>query len=187
MAALATAAALTLTACGGGTNMPVGPGPMGPSQTPSGSPAFISVSPGGGAMGVPMGITPELHWGIGMSAGMEQFVDLHLGDVSGPVVPMSCAWSTDQTTLGCTPSSPLQGGTQYTMHVGGGMTGAHGQVIDMDQYGPGFGGQWVTSAGQPGGGHHGGAHHGGHPWGGLGPGWQHANGSYGMAFTFTTA
>jgi hypothetical protein len=137
-------------------------------------------------MGVPVGTTLELHWGIGMSAGMEQFVDLHLGDVSGPVVPMSYAWSTDQTTLVCNPS-PLQGRTQYTVHVGGGMTGVNGQVIDMDQHGPGFGGQWITSAGQPGGGHHGGAHHGGHPWGGLGPGWQHANGSYGMAFTFTTS
>ena len=131
-------------------------------------------------MGVPVGTTLELHWGIGMGAGMEQFVDLHMGDVSGPVVPMSCAWSTDRTTLGCTPSSPLQGGTQYTMHVGGGMTGAAGQVIDMDQYGPGFGGQWIQGGMM-------GAGHGGTAWGMMGAGWRYSNGSFGMAFTFTTS
>ena len=29
--------------------------------------------------------------------------------------------------------------------------------------------------------------HGGMAWGMMGGGWQHCNGAYGMAFTFTTA
>jgi len=179
MAVLATGAALTLAACGGGTDMPMGPGPMEPRQTPVASPAFTSVSPGGGAMGVPVATTLELHWGIAMSAGMEQFVDLHMGDLVGPPVPMSCTWSGDQTTLVCTPSSPLQPGTQYTVHVGGGMTGAGGQAIDLDQHGPGFGGQWIQGGMM-------GTGHGGSAWGMMGAGWRHSNGAFGMAFTFTT-
>ena len=126
-----------------------------------------------------------------MGVGMEQFLDLHQGGLEGPVVPTTHTWSGDRTTLICTPVGPLAPGTQYTIHLGGGMVDVDGQPIDMDHYGPAFGGQWITGAGQPGSGgpggwHHGGAHHGGQPWGGLGRGWQHANGSYGMAFTFTT-
>jgi hypothetical protein len=110
---------------------------------------------------------------------MEQYVDLHMGDLSGPLVPMGCAWSANQTTLVCTPLSPLQPGTRYTIHVGGGMVDANGQVIDMDTYGPALGGQWVQGGMM-------GAGHGGTAWGMMGAGWHHSNGAYGMAFTFTT-
>jgi hypothetical protein len=127
-----------------------------------------------------MGTPLEFHWGTAMGAGMEQFVDLHMGDLSGSVVPMSCAWSGDQTTLVCTPSSPLQPGTQYTVHLGGGMVDVNGQLIDMDMYGLGFGGQWIQGGMM-------GTGHGGTAWGMMGGGWRHSNGAYGMAFTFTTA
>ena len=43
-----------------------------------------------------------------------------------------------------------------------------------------MGGQWITG-GMMGGSHAGGA------WGMMGPGWRNSNGSYGMAFSFTTA
>jgi hypothetical protein len=131
-------------------------------------------------MGVPVGIPLEFHWGTAMGAGMEQFVDLHMGDLARPVVPMSCAWSEGQTTLVCTPSSPLQPGTQYSVHVGGGMVDANGQVIDMGVYGPGFGGQWIQGGMM-------GTGHAGMAWGMMGGNWRHSNGAYGMAFTFTTA
>jgi hypothetical protein len=187
---LTIGAPLALVGCGGGADMPMGPGAMGPGGAEV-SPTFMSVSPGGGAMGVPVGTPLEFHWGAPMGVGMEQFVDLHLGALEGPVVPIAHAWSAARTALVCTPVGPLAPGTQYTVHVGGGMVDFNGQIIDMEHYGPGFGGQWITGTGQPGtggsgGGHHGGAHHGGQPWGGMGPGWQHPNGSYGMAFTFTT-
>ena len=87
----------------------------------------MSVSPGGGSTGC-SGRDParSSHWGTPMGVGMEQYVDLHMGDLSGPVVPMSCAWAGDQTTLVCAPGSPLQPGTQYIVHVGGAMADAAG-------------------------------------------------------------
>jgi len=55
-----------------------------------------------------------------------------------------------------------------------------GQPLDYGRYGPMMGGQWIM------GGMMGGAHAGG-AWGMMGPNWRSANGSYGMAFSFTTA
>jgi hypothetical protein len=176
--AMAGAAALTVAGCGDGSGMMTGP--LGPGGVSTGTPAFMSISPAGGAMGVPVAAPLELHWGVAMGAGMEQFVDLHMDDLSGPVVPMSCAWSGDQTTLLCTPSWPLQPGTQYLVHVGGGMADANGQLIDMNMYGPGLGGQWVQGGMM-------GASHAGMGWGMMGGGWRHPDGPYGMVFTFTTA
>ena len=157
----------------------MGPGMIGPGEMPVASSGFMSLSPGGGSTGVPVGSPLEFRWDVAMGAGMEQFVDVHMGDLSGPVAPMSCAWSRDRTTLACTPSSPLEPGTRYVVHMGGGMVDANGQLVDMDMYGPRFGGQWVQGGMMS-------AGHGGTPWGMMGGRWQHANGSYGMAFTFTT-
>jgi hypothetical protein len=110
---------------------------------------------------------------------MEQYVDLHMGDLSGRTVPMTYAWSGERTTLVCSPSSPLEPGTQYVIHIGGGMVDADGEPIDMDEHGPGFGGQWIQGGMM-------GAGHAGMSWGMMGAGWQHGS-AYGMAFTFTTA
>ena len=172
--ALVGAAAFLAAGCGSETDMMTGPGGA------TGSPALTSMIPTGGAMGVPVGSALEFHWGTPMGVGMEQYIDLHMGDLSGPVVPMSCAWSGDQTSLVCNPGSPLQPGTQYVAHVGGGLMDATGQVVDMNMYGPGFGGQWVQGGMM-------GPGHGGNGWGMMGGGWRHSNGAYGMAFTFTTA
>jgi len=90
--ALAIGASLAFTGCGGGTDTPMGPGGMGPGGAGA-PPTFMSVSPGGEAMGVAVGTPLEFHWGAPMGVGMEQYVDLHMGDLSGPVVPMSCGWS----------------------------------------------------------------------------------------------
>jgi hypothetical protein len=176
---LTLGASLALAGCGGGADMPMGPGNMGPGGTPA-SPTFMSVSPGGGAMGVPVGTPLEFRWGTPMGVGMEQVVDLHLGGIEGPTVPATHAWSADRTTLVCTPVGPLAPGTPYTVHVGGGMVDANGSAIDMNTYGPGFGGQWIQGGMM-------GAGHGGTAWGMMGAGWQHSNGAYGMAFAFTTA
>lgn len=175
---LVGATAFVAAGCGSESSMMTGPtGPMG---IPVASPPFMSVSPGGGSMGVPVGTALEFHWGAAMGAGMEQFVDLHMGALAGPIAPMSCAWSGGQTTLVCTPSSPLHPGTQYTVHVGGGMVDANGQLVDMNMYGPGLGGQWIQGGMM-------GTGHAGMGWGMMGGGWRHSNGAYGMAFTFTTA
>jgi hypothetical protein len=174
--AMVSAAALASAGCGGdGTMM----GPGGPDGRPMGTAAFLSIRPEGGAVGVSVGAAIELQWGAAMAAGMEQYVDLHRGDLSGPVVPMSCAWSGDRTTLVCTPSSPLQPGTQYVVHVGGGMVDSNGELIDMDEHSPAFGGEWIQGGMI-------GVGHAGMPWSMMGGGWQHGNGVYGMAFAFTT-
>ncbi len=70
--------------------------------------------------------------------------------------------------------------THYTVHVGGGMTDQAGHGIDLDAHGPDMGGDWATDDMMMGGGMMGGHLH-------MGEGWDHANGSFGMVFEFTTA
>lgn len=71
-----------------------------------------------------------------MLPGMEQYVDLHEGDLDGPLVPIHCGWSPDHTTLGCTPDAPLKTRTRYTLHVGGGMMDAGDHPVDLATHGP---------------------------------------------------
>jgi len=103
-----------------------------------------------------------------------------MGDLSGAEVAMTCAWSADRTLLTCTPGSPLAVHTTYAIHLGGGMMSAGGTAVDYTTYGPGMGGQWIMGGMMTG-------THGGMAWGMMGNGWQNANGSYGMVFSFTTA
>jgi hypothetical protein len=172
-------AAVLGVACGSGSNM-TGPGMNGPGGGTSGGTAFMSVSPAGGAAGMAVGSAITFRFSGAMGGGMEQYVDLHVGDLSGPEVPMSCGWSADRTLLTCTPGSPLASRTMYALHLGGGMMSAGGMAVDYTTHGPGMGGQWITGGMMPG-------THGGMGWGMMGSGWRNANGSYGMEFTFTTA
>jgi len=165
-------------ACGGGSSM-MGPDKGGPGGGPRGV-AFMSVSPAAGATGVGVGSPITFRFAGAMGSGMEQYVDLHMGDLSGAEVAMNCAWSSDLTLLTCTPASPLASRTTYATHLGGGMMSAGGVAVDYTMYGPGLGGQWIMGGMMTG-------THGGMGWGMMGSGWRHANGSYGMVFTFTTA
>ncbi len=159
--------------CGDASDM------MGPGRNGSGA-AFMSVSPAAGATGVAVGSPITFRFGGAMGTGMEQYVDLHMGDLSGAEVPMSCAWSGDRTLLTCTPASPLASQTTYAIHLGGGMMSAGGVAVDYTTYGPGMGGQWIMGGMMT-------STHGGMGWGMMGSGWRNGNGSYGMVFTFTTA
>jgi hypothetical protein len=166
-------------ACGGSDRM-TGPGSGMMGGTGAVGAAFMSVFPQGGMLGV-MTTTPlSFRFGGPMAPGMEQYFDLHMGGLDGPVVPMSCGWSADRTTLTCNPAAPLQPRTSYTIHMGGGLTDANGRPAGYDTYGPMMGGQWIIGGMMTG-------SHGGMSWGMMGNGWRHANGSYGMVFTFTTA
>jgi len=166
-------------ACGGGSNM-TGAGMDGSGGGASAGAAFMSVSPAGGATGMAAGSPITFRFSGAMGTGMEQYVDLHMGDLSGAEVAMSCAWSADRTLLTCTPASPLASHTTYAIHLGGGMMSAGGMAVDYTTYGPGMGGQWIMGGMMTG-------THGGMGWGMMGNGWRNANGSYGMVFTFTTA
>jgi hypothetical protein len=142
--------------------------------------AFMSVSPTGGETGIAVGSPMTFRFNGAMGAGMEQYVDLHVGDLSGAEVGMTCGWSVDRVLLTCTPASPLAPHTTYALHLGGGMMSAAGVAVDYTAYGPGMGGQWILGGAMTG-------THGGMGWGMMSSGWRNANGSYGMVFTFTTA
>ena len=160
------AAPLALTACS--------EDPTAPALTAR----VISVVPAGGATGVDPSAPIVIIFSHAMRSGMEQYAAVHEGDVTGPVVSGSWAWSTDRTVLTFTPVQPLKAQTQYTLHLGGGMRDTDGGFVD---YGPcvgQYGGQWATQ-GMMGGGMMGGNM--------MGSGWRHPNGTYGMVFTFTTA
>lgn len=176
------ALAFLALACNDGGDRGMGPGMMGvgPSGVPASGSAYgaalVSVSPQGGAVGVSRSPSIMLRFSGPMGAGMERYVDLHLGDLAGPIVAMGCSFSGDRTTLTCTPVTPLQARTVYTLHAGGGMFDASGRLVDMSQYYGMMGGQWIM----------GGASHGGLSWGMMGGSWMGPNGGYGMTFAFTT-
>ena len=113
-----------------------------------------------------------------MASGMEMYVSLHEGDVTGPTIPGAMTWSGDRTTLTFTPAAPLKSATAYTLHIGGGMKDADGNPIDMTSQGM-MGGQWASGSMMNGGGMMSGQE--------IGAGWQGSNGMYGMVFTFRTA
>ena len=159
--------------CGGNSGNMMGP-------SPATGAVFMSVTPQGGATGVSASAPIVFRFGAAMGTGMEQYVDLHMRDLAGPTVPMSCGWSGDRSTLTCTLQAPLASRTTYVAHLGGGMMTQAGQHLDYDQFGPMMGGQWIM------GGMMGGSHA-GSSWGMMSPDWRSANGAYGMAFTFTTA
>ena len=175
LVALVVGLAFGAAACGGGNGgTMMGPNPVGT------APSLMSVTPQGGATAASVSAPIVFRFGAAMGAGMEQYVDLHVGDLAGPTVPMSCDWSGDRTTLTCTPQGPLASRTTYVAHLGGGMMTQAGQALDYTQYGPMMGGQWIMGGMM-------GSSHAGGSWGMMGPSWRNANGSYGMAFSFTTA
>ena len=140
--------------------------------------ALLSVNPANNATNVSPNASMVLTFSGPMMAGMEQYVDLHPGNLGATTMPMTCTWSVDAKTLTCTPNAPLAAGTTYLLHCGGGMQDANGHQVGM-MSGP-MAGTTVSSAMMPGG------MHGGQPMGGMGSGWKSGGGSYGMMFSFTT-
>ncbi len=157
----------------GGCASPAAPGS--PQAT-----ALAAVVPAGGAVGVDPAGSVTVTFTHALMAGMERYAALHEGDVTGPVVAGTWALSADRSKLTFTPASPLKAKTTYTIHLGGGMMDAGGRPVDMD---PGrmMGGQYAGGSMMGGGGMMGGGS------GMMGPGWQGANGMYGMIFSVTTA
>ena len=176
---LSVAALLGAVSCGGGSSTGNQMGSTtGPTSAASGT-VMSFVSPTGNATGVPATTGVVVRFSHGMASGMEQYMDLHEGDTSGPVVPMTCGWSSDRTTVTCQPSTALMPQTRYTIHMGDGMMDADDHPVSMDQ-GLGMGGQWLMPGMM-------GGTHAGSPMGMMGSGWHGTNGSYGMTFPFTTA
>jgi len=139
---------------------------------------LAAVAPAPAATAVAPSTTVTLTFSHPMMPGMAQYMDLHQGGIAGPTVPMGCSWSPDGLTLTCTPTNPLMTGTQYTIHVGAGMTDDQGHRMNMDDWTT-MGGQWATSGMM-------GGTHAGQPIGMMGAGWKDSAGHYGMMFGFTT-
>lgn len=146
--------------------------------------SLVSVVPAGGAGSVSTSAPIVMTFSHAMASGMDMYVSLHEGDVTGPAVAGVMMWSGDRMTLTFTPTNPLKPATAYTIHLGGGMTDADGNPIDMTAHGM-MGGEWASGSMMAGGGMMGG----GGPMSGqeMGPGWIGSNGMYGMVFHFTTA
>ena len=157
-----------LTACG--SDQATAPGP----ET-----VLEAVSPAAGATGVASSAPVTMQFNAAMATGMEQYVDLHHGDIGGPVVPMTCTWSSDRTSLTCSHHEPLQPGTDYTIHIGSGMMDANGHPAETESHGMGMGGVAITGAMM-------GGMHAGQPTGMMGQGWQDGQGHVGVGFTFHT-
>lgn len=162
---------------GGGLLGASGTGMMG---AVPGSMSMVAVSPVGGAQGVPTGASIDIQFAGFMPASVPGQVDLHVGDLSGPVVPISCLASASGTRLTCTPLDPLRRGTTYVTHLGGG-TGLGGYCGSMSSMMGGLwmGGLWVGGGSMTG-------THGGMGWSGMGS-WADGCGGYGVAFPFTTS
>lgn len=147
--------------------------------------SLTAVSPPGGSANVSTTAAITIRFDHAMPATMQAYVSLHYGDVTGPLVPCSAAWSADSLTLTMTPTNPLQPSATYTIHMGGAMMDAGGDIVDLSKHGPGMGGRSASSSMMTGSGMMGG----GGPMAGqeMGPGWAGDNGMYGMVFTFTTS
>lgn len=154
-------------------------------STPTPEASLTAVSPQGGSANVSTTAAITIRFDHAMPATMQAYVTLHSGDVTGPLVPCSAAWSADSLTLTMTPTNPLQPSATYTIHMGGAMMDARGDSVDLGKHGPGMGGQSASGSMMTGSGMMGG----GGPMAGqeMGPGWAGGNGMYGMVFTFTTS
>jgi hypothetical protein len=140
----------------------------------SGQLALQSVSPANGVTGVSVGMPMAMTFSGPMAGDMERYIVVREGSLTGPAVAGRWSWSGDRRTLTFTPDAPLKARTSYVIHMGGGMRGQDGRSLDYASCAA-LGGRAVT------GGMMGGA------TGMMGPGWQGADGGYGMIFTFTTA
>ena len=141
---------------------------------------LLSVTPSGGGTQVDRSTQIVIEFSHPMQ--MDMFVALHESDMSGmfgPLVDGNWTWSQDRAHLMFASAASLDPQTEYTIHIGGGMRDADGNLVNIEQHGHDLGGQWIMQnmmqgcmmnvCGTM-----------------MGPGWQHANGSFGMSFTFMT-
>jgi len=147
------------------------------------APVLASIQPANAASGVAANAPIVLHFSKAMMSGMEMLVVLHEGTVTGPVVVTTAMWSSDRTTLTMTPQAAMKRTTTYVVHMSPSLKDTAGHMINMTA-GTTMGGQTVNS----------GMMGGATPmmngqWGPgmVGAGWQAANGTFGMMYTFITA
>ncbi len=141
---------------------------------PDAATQLASVIPAGGSWNVDVSAPVILEFTHAIMVGMENYMLLHESNVQGPIVAGTWTWSPERTRATFVPDSPLRSESRYVIHVGGGMMDADGQGIGFGDHGSHMGGQWASGSMMGGSGTM------------MGTGWRHANGTYGMVFTFTT-
>jgi hypothetical protein len=151
----------------------------GDDPTAAGEPTVVTaVSPPGGAVDVDPAGAITITFSRPMQMGMEMYAALHEGPVTGPEIEGTWSWMDGGQRLQFVPSAPLASATMHTVHLGGGMMDANGDPVGLDSCVTRHGGQWAT-AGMMGGGMMAGGDM-------MGTGWQGADSTYGMLYTFTT-
>lgn len=151
------------------------------SGTPAdvGTTALLEVVPAAGATGVGAAAPIEVRFDRPVAAGSTFPIALQVGDCPGPVVMGVWSRTADGLGLRFEPAQPLDPTTQYSIHVGGGITDSEGSIVDLELHGPGLGGTWVTRDMVMGMMGMGMEQH-------SGPEWLYPNDMYGLAFVFTT-
>ena len=172
MLALASTVAIGATACDVGTTTL-------PPET-----ALLSVAPEGGSLNVALDAPVVVSFNGPMHDHAMDYAAVHEGDVTGPPVEGTWVMEEEGRVMRFTPRHGWNAGTEYTIHLGGGMADAEGHMVDFESHGSGMGGMWadgdMMSGGMHGGMNGGQSDH-------MGSGWDHPeNGSHGMVFTFTT-
>jgi hypothetical protein len=151
----------------------------GDDPTAAGEPTIVTaISPPGGAVDVDPAGAISITFSRPMQMGMEAYAALHQGSVTGPEIEGTWSWMDGGERLQFVPTAPLASATMHTVHLGGGMMDANGDRVGLDSCVTRHGGQWAT----------GGMMGGGMMAGGdmMGTGWQGADSTYGMLYTFTT-
>jgi Bacterial Ig-like domain len=173
--ALFPVAVLLLAACGGSSNT-VG------LADPANAPSLVSIQPANATASVDPATPIVLHFSHAMMTGMEMLVVLHEGSVTGAVVGMAATWSADRTTLTLIPQAPLKHAMTYVVHLSPSLKDTAGLMINLAP-GTMMGGRTVSGGMMGGGSMMNGQ------WGPgmMGAGWQAADGTFGMMFSFTTA
>jgi len=166
---------LLLSACSGSGN------PSSPVNTATAAPALASIQPANAAMGVDPAAPVVLHFSHAMMTGMEMLVVLHEGSVTGAAVATTATWSPDRTVLTMKPQAPMKRASTYVVHLSPSLQDTAGRMINLAP-GAMMGGQSVSGSMMGGGSMMNGQ------WGPgmMGAGWQSANGTFGMMFTFST-
>lgn len=142
---------------------------------------LLSVSPAGGATGVPTTAAVRIEFDGPMAVGSEDGCRLHAGDLEGPAVNGDWTWSEDHRVLTFAPHEPMAATTEHVLHLGGGLLDAAGHHVGFTRHGAAMGGMHVDGGmmgGTMGGGMMGGSHEG--AW------WEDSDGGLGWMFSFRT-
>jgi hypothetical protein len=173
--ALSASASLAILACNDDNN-DSGTGQPGQGSQPASE--VLNISPTPGTMTATVGTPIIITFDGTMDTTAAHYVDLHLGTIDGPVVPMDCTWRNAVSTLACAVSTaqPLLPDSLYTLHMGAGLMASNGSVIGTMGMAD-MGGTDVMMTGS--------MMHGGQPASALGDGWRGTGnraGSIGFAF-----